>query len=98
MAMVVGHLLSDISVGDTLFNVMYSFHMTLLFFVSAYVEESSRGKYIGREKKMLSKRAIGLLIPYFSWSLLHAYMQNGIILEMNFIFVKDFFLEMRIKD
>lgn len=92
LATVAGHLLSDIPAGDTLFNIIYSFHMPLLFFVSAYIEESSRRKYMGREKNMLSKRAIGLLVPYFSWSLLYTYMHNGTVLEMNFILWKDILL------
>lgn len=92
LATVAGHLLTDIPAGNTLFNVIYSFHMPLLFFVSAYIEEENRRKYIGKEKNMLSKRAIGLLMPYFSWSLLYTYMQRGIIFELDFQFWKDILL------
>lgn len=83
LAMVIGHLVSDVPQGDTLFNIIYSFHMPLLFFISAYIEEDNRGNYAGRERLMLLKRTIGLLLPYFSWSILYEFFQGGISFDMN---------------
>lgn len=83
LAMVIGHLVSDVPQGDVLFNIIYSFHMPLLFFISAYIEEDNRRNYVGRERSMLLKRAIGLLLPYFSWSILYAFFQGGISFSMS---------------
>lgn len=83
LAMVSGHLVSDVPQGDVLFNIIYSFHMPLLFSISAYIEEDNRRDYIGRERSMLLKRTIGLLLPYFSWSILYALFQGGISSSMN---------------
>ncbi|MCM1387785.1 MAG: acyltransferase family protein [Bacillus sp. (in: Bacteria)] len=72
IAMVMGHCLSDIPEGGVILcNVIYSFHMPLLMFVSAYIEEHNREKYVEKEWEMLFKRACGLLIPYVSWSFLY---------------------------
>ena len=76
LAMIIGHLVSNVPHGDVLFNIIYSFHMPLLFFISAYIEEDNRGNYVGREKLMLLKRTIGLLLPYFSWSILYAFLRG----------------------
>lgn len=83
LAMVIGHLVYDVPHSGVLFNIIYSFHLPLLFFISAYIEEDNRANYTGRERLMLLKRTIGLLVPYFSWSILYAYIQGGISLDMN---------------
>lgn len=83
LAMVIGHLVSDVPQGDVLFNIIYSFHMPLLFFISAYIEEDNRGDYVGRERSMLLKRATGLLLPYLSWSILYAFFRGEISFDMN---------------
>lgn len=72
LAVIVGHSLSDIREMDILFNLIYSFHMPLLFFVSAYIEEQGRAKYAGREGNMLLRRMSGLLLPYLSWTIIYA--------------------------
>lgn len=82
LAMVIGHLISDIPAGNILFNIIYSFHMPLLFFVSAYIEEDNRENYADRERSMLIKRASGILLPYLSWSILYTIFRGGISLDM----------------
>ncbi len=77
IAVVAGHSLSDIRSMDILFNVIYSFHMPLLFFVSAYIEEQYRTKYRGTESRMLIKRMRGLLLPYLSWIIISAAVSEG---------------------
>lgn len=72
LAVIVGHSLSDIRGMDTFFNMIYSFHMPLLFFVSGYIEEQNSAKYVGREGKMLVRRMSGLLLPYLSWTIIYA--------------------------
>lgn len=77
VAMVAGHTVSDIQGMDFLYNLIYSFHMPLLFFVSAYIEEQNRGGYAGREGKMLVKRASALLLPYLSWTVIGLILHGG---------------------
>lgn len=72
IAVIVGHSLTDIRRMDMLFNLIYSFHMPLLFFVSAYIEEKNGTKYAGKEGHMLCKRVSGLLLPYLSWTVIDA--------------------------
>ncbi len=78
IAMVAGHLANNVFSCNILFNSIYSFHMPLLFFVSAYIEEQRRERYAGQEKKMLLKRTVGILLPYLSWSFLYAFFDNGL--------------------
>ena len=85
IAVIVGHSLSGVRSMDLLFNVIYSFHMPLLFFISAYIEEQSRDKYAGKEGRMLIRRMNGLLLPYVSWSIIYAafgWLQNGVSADM----------------
>ncbi|MDE7283293.1 MAG: acyltransferase family protein, partial [Lachnospiraceae bacterium] len=87
VAVIVGHSLNNIiPQGIILFNLVYSFHMPLLMFVSAYIEEQNREKYTMKECRMLVKRVCGLLIPYVSWNILYVVI-SGQILEVN---IKDF--------
>lgn len=72
IAVVAGHTVSDIAGMDVFFNVIYSFHMPLLFFVSAYVEERFKSKYVGREGQLVLRRMSGLLLPYLSWTIIAA--------------------------
>ncbi len=76
VAVVAGHSLTDVAGGYLLCNVIYSFHMPLLMFISAYLEEQNRDKYESQEWKMLCKRAGGLLLPYVSWSILYEVMSG----------------------
>ena len=71
IAVIVGHSLSNIQNANTLCNIIYSFHMPLLIFISAYVEEENKRKYEAKEHYMLLKRAQGLLIPYLSWTIIY---------------------------
>lgn len=82
LATVIGHLISDIPAGYMLFNIIYSFHMSLLFFLSAYVEEDNRENYTDKERSMLFKRASGTLLPYLSWSVLNTIFRGGISFDM----------------
>lgn len=87
VAVIVGHSLNNIiPQGNMLFNLVYSFHMPLLMFVSAYIEESNREKYAMKEWQMLIKRVRSLLIPYVSWNILYDVI-SGSIWEVN---IKDF--------
>lgn len=71
LAVIIGHSITDIHRYDLLFNFIYSFHMPLLFFVSAYIEQMNRHKYETAMKKMPLKRLKSLILPYFCWSLLY---------------------------
>ena len=87
VAMVVGHSLNTvIPQGNLLFNLVYSFHMPLLMFISAYIEEQYREKYAMKEWQMLIKRVCRLLIPYVSWNILYDVI-SGQIFNVN---IKDF--------
>ena len=77
LATVIGHLTADVPAAITLFNIIYSFHIPLLFFVSAYVEEENKDKYAGRERNMLQNRVAGILLPYIVWSVLYLIFKNG---------------------
>ncbi|MCM1122063.1 MAG: acyltransferase family protein [Eubacterium sp.] len=72
LLVIAGHSISDIHGMEMLFNLIYSFHMPLLFFVSGYIEEQNAAKYAGRERRMLSRRMTGLLLPYLSWTVIEA--------------------------
>ncbi len=90
ISVIVGHSLTDIRGMDTFFNLIYSFHMPLLFFVSAYIEEQGSAKYAGREGWMLLRRARSLLLPYLSWTIIGAVVSGhlwetgvtGLLLEL----------------
>ena len=81
VSVIIGHSLSDIAEGRTLFHLIYSFHMPLLMFISAYIEEQNREKYMAGEWQILLKRACGLLIPYVSWTVLD-YVISGQLRKM----------------
>lgn len=67
MTVVLGHSLQH---GDCehklLWNIIYSFHMAAFFVVSGYVSYKTNVNLASAIKK----RAIQLLLPYFSWSLI----------------------------
>lgn len=77
LAVIVGHSIVDVPKVDFLFQVIYSFHMPLLIFLSAYIEEKNRAGYLGREGAMLRRRMGGLLLPYLSWTILYAVSASG---------------------
>lgn len=70
MAVIVGHSISQNMNMSFLFQLIYSFHMPLLIFISAYVEEQGSNKYKSNKLLFLKKRSIGLLLPYFSWNII----------------------------
>lgn len=66
LAVVIGHSVSNVEKLSLLFNIIYSFHMPLLFFLSGYLEEAAK---VDKRKNMLTKRMKSLLIPYLSWTI-----------------------------
>lgn len=77
LSVITGHSISTISEMSIFFNIIYSFHMPLLIFISAYIEEQAREKYECHFPKMLLKRAQGLLIPYLTWNLISCVRLEG---------------------
>lgn len=71
LSVIVGHSIAAVSGLSILYNIIYSFHMPLLFFVSGCIEEQSRQKYEQHTFQFLLKRARGLLIPYIAWTLIY---------------------------
>ena len=82
VAVIVGHSISNVPKVDFLFQIIYSFHMPLLIFISAYIEEENRGKYTGKESRMLLRRMSGLLLPYLSWTIIYIAV-SGQLLNMS---------------
>lgn len=81
--MVMGHSMSDIEYMTIPLNVIYSFHMPLLFFLSGYIIELTKSKY----EQMgvvyfINRKAISLLIPYFSWTVLVPWIYNKCSVEV----------------
>lgn len=72
LAVIIGHSITYIDKLSVLFNIIYSFHMPLLIFVSGFLEEGQRNKYILCTHKMVRRRFVGLLIPYISWNLIYS--------------------------
>lgn len=68
---VVGHNLYGIKSMTGFYNIIYSFHMPLFFFVSGYLEEKGKGKR--NSKKLIARRAVNLLLPYFTWTIVYNY-------------------------
>lgn len=77
LSVIIGHSISNFPEMSVFFNIIYSFHMPLLMFISAYIEENSRKKYENRFSYMLFKRAEGLLLPYFVWNLCYCGRLDG---------------------
>lgn len=72
IAVIFGHSMNDINVISTLKDIkawIYTFHMPLFFFVSAFLFAIKSG-YDKGYKNVLTKRFTRLLIPYFIWNLL----------------------------
>lgn len=67
LAVIVGHSVSHVERLSLLFNIIYSFHMPLLFFLSGYLEEAV---ILDKRRNILVKRMKSLLIPYLCWTIL----------------------------
>lgn len=81
--MVMGHSMSDIEYMTLPLNVIYSFHMPLLFYLSGYMIELTKSKYKQTGTLYFIKRkAISLLIPYFSWTVLVPWIINRCSLDV----------------
>lgn len=73
LTVIVGHSITNVDKLSDLFNLIYSFHMPVLIFISAYLEEQNRKKYDVCFYKMIEKRMLGLLVPYLSWNVIYSY-------------------------
>jgi fucose 4-O-acetylase-like acetyltransferase len=75
---VIGHLIqNNLKEGESnsLFSIIYSFHMPLFFFLSGYVAYSStKVKSINSFIAYLHKKAVSLLIPMLSWPFIRKYL------------------------
>lgn len=89
LAVIVGHSVADIANLIVTYNVIYSFHMPLLIYISAYIEEKYRNKYADRMYRMLIKRAITLLIPYLSWTIIYGVASEGALYLCSKSFLND---------
>lgn len=67
---IVGHTVEGVENMDILFNVIYSFHMPFMIFISGYLEEKNADKYAVCKNRMILMRAGGLLIPYICWTVI----------------------------
>lgn len=72
---VIGHIIqfNEIQGGmkSAVFNIIYSFHMPLFFLISGYIGyKTVKITDFNSLKKHLKNKAISLLIPLFSWSIL----------------------------
>lgn len=77
LSVITGHSISNIPEMSVFFNIIYSFHMPLLIFISAYIEEQACEKYECHLPKMILKRAEGLLVPYLAWNLISCVRLEG---------------------
>lgn len=81
--MVMGHSMSDIEYMTIPFNVIYSFHMPILFYLSGYMIEATKSKYAQTGILYFIKRkAVSLLVPYFSWTVLVPWIYNRCSFEV----------------
>lgn len=73
---IVGHIIqfNDINGGsnNTLFKIIYSFHMPLFFILSGYVAAKSGSKVVNLSSlgTFLSKKTLTLILPLLSWTLI----------------------------
>ncbi len=80
IAVVIGHAMNRQEYLRIPFNIIYSIHMPLLFFLSGYLTEQSRvDKYEVANGKIrfLSRKAISLLVPLFTWTIIIPWSLNG---------------------
>lgn len=67
------------------FNVIYSFHMYLLFFVSGYLFPKGEGLKAKDAFVVIKKRVISLLIPWFAGGLAYSYFRGSDITVLWFL-------------
>lgn len=60
------NFLSDTYYGDTVFKIIYSFHMPLFMLISGYLFAGS----IRRDERQLAKKFRSLVIPVFCWTVI----------------------------
>lgn len=80
---VMGHAMSGIEYMTLPFNIIYSFHMPLLFFLSGYLLEMTKVKY--EQMGILSfirQKAVSLLLPYTAWTILVPWLTSMFSMEV----------------
>lgn len=84
VAVVIGHSISANENVTILFHIIYSFHMPLLIFVSGYVEEQRRDKYVKKPFRMLYQRGVSLLLPYCVWCVIaHVHFEGTLLFQFD---------------
>lgn len=78
---VIGHVLQYIILKDTYkesiaFNFIYSFHMALFMMISGYVMGHIAKSKTWDFNRIIKKRAIQLLLPFLSWTIIYAIVQR----------------------
>ena len=81
LLVIVGHLIQtnyQSGIGNTIFNIIYSFHMPLFFFLSGFmVGFKDNGKL---PFSFIKKKMATLLLPWLSWTMISAcYLGGGVI-------------------
>lgn len=64
---IVGHTTAHAGNMTILYNIIYSFHMPFMIYISGYIEEINAEKYSQAKYKMILARVNSLLIPYTVW-------------------------------
>lgn len=74
---VLGHIIQynmDDFGNNSVFKAIYSFHMPFFFFLSGYIANKTTKIEVPKDSfNFLRKKAISLLIPFFSWALVFRY-------------------------
>lgn len=74
---VLGHVIQYNMVDfgqNSVFNAIYSFHMPFFFFLSGYIaDKTTKIESFKDNFTFIKKKAISLLIPFFSWELVFKY-------------------------
>lgn len=73
---VIGHTISPVSAGNVfwtnVYQILYTFHMPLFFFLSGAVSSLIRGE---NKCQLIKSRIIRLMLPYFVWAIIYAPMK-----------------------
>ena len=76
---VIGHTISPVSSGSvfwtSVYQVLYTFHMPLFFFLSGAVSSKMIGGDTHNKCQLIKSRIIRLMIPYFVWAIVYTPMK-----------------------